>query len=689
MRQVEESTEGAVEKIEQGVSDFLSGQFPNVNFGVDEFEEIRQWQIAADATGLEFYKNHSTTQESESGSTYNTHTTTTVNRAGESGSKNFFVIAHISVTTTAGGIAKIRLFQDGDTMLGEVADGLETPVATPHGFTYNFVKRVSLDNSSHSFEIQFASLAGTIYAENSSIVVLEESANAEYNDRTDELGTGSDTGYVDYLTLTFTPSVQDDYMFFWAGETKAEDERESDALGVRFTNTTDSVVFSEENHSELEDGGNNNKYFTVGGAAYELVQASSHTYKIQMDGEGVSDERYMRRAAIAAIPFGDFENVYTDSQTTKTFHTGTSFSDSNVVLSSQAVNAADHLIIAGMEMSNERDSYNGYWRLVSDDTNFTAHNMEDRDEDTGEYYINFAVHGKTFSTSGNKTFKIQGNSDTTSSLGDGCISKAYMIIAEIPVDLLTEITVSGIAYTDEDGNTLNSSGGDIKLVNSTTGDAFLDDTGTDGTGNWSITVTTVPSAGDDLVIWLDGATANGTLVLKYGAGCTGGHCTGLELYQDRVIIRNEHTGSVTNTDLKDCDSDSTTTGTECQDTEIGFASNGTDPYNLVVGAGRKLYIWTGDTFAPGGTVTTPASNNGADSNVEGDLLIQSGATLSMAANALSIGGDYVNYGTFSQSSGQDTTFTATASGFEITEIFLKMPSSAVPAAHGLSRIPRL
>ena len=229
------------------------------------------------------------------------------------------------------------------------------------------------------------------------------------------------------------------------------------------------------------------------------------------------------------------------------------------------------------------------------------------------------------------------------------------------------IIVSGVAYTDEGSNTLNTSGGAIKLVNSTTGDTFSDSDGTDASGNWSISVTTTPSAGDVLTIWIDGASADGTLVFKYGDGCAGGNCTGLHLYQNRVIIRNEHTVNVTNADLADCDNDTTTTGTECEDTEIGFTSDLSGTYNLVVSDTRKLYVWTTDTFEPGGTVTTSPSNDGTDTNVNGDLLIQSGAALSMGANALSIGGDYTNYGTFSKSSGQDTSFTATASGFEITE----------------------
>ena len=78
----------------------------------------------------------------------------------------------------------------------------------------------------------------------------------------------------------------------------------------------------------------------------------------------------------------------------------------------------------------------------------------------------------------------------------------------------------------------------------------------------------------------------------------------------------------------------------------------------------KLIVWTGKTFTPGGTVTTPASTTQA--NPGGDILIQTSAVLDMGSNALNIGGDFTNSGTFTKSAEQTTVYTATGTGFVVS-----------------------
>ena len=243
------------------------------------------------------------------------------------------------------------------------------------------------------------------------------------------------------------------------------------------------------------------------------------------------------------------------------------------------------------------------------------------------------------------------------------------IAVEIKAAVST-VTVSGTAYTNETGTTLNSSGGTIILVNGATGATFSDADGTDGSGVWSITGVTAPSNGDVLTIWIDGATADGTLALKYGASCTGTpNCTGLSIYQNRVIIRNEHTGSIANSDLANCDNDS---GTNCANTEIGFTSN---TNALTVSSGLELHIWTGDTYDPGGTVTTNAT--GGDLHVDDsatayldtatsaiglDVLVDGGANLTIDADTTIAGGDITTSGTSAVVTTASGTPTVTISG---------------------------
>ncbi|MCK4891470.1 MAG: DUF2341 domain-containing protein, partial [Candidatus Pacebacteria bacterium] len=149
------------------------------------------------------------------------------------------------------------------------------------------------------------------------------------------------------------------------------------------------------------------------------------------------------------------------------------------------------------------------------------------------------------------------------------------------------ITISGIAYTDDGSTTLNSSDGTFKVVNNTTGATSSSAGGTDASGNWSITGVATPSVGDILTIWINEGTDDGTLVVEYGASC-GGYtdCTGLHLYEDRVILRSENDNALANSDFANCDND---TGTNCTDSEIGFTSNAGA---LETSDGRKLILWT-------------------------------------------------------------------------------------------------
>lgn len=215
------------------------------------------------------------------------------------------------------------------------------------------------------------------------------------------------------------------------------------------------------------------------------------------------------------------------------------------------------------------------------------------------------------------------------------------------------VTISGVLYQPSQiadptsrALLLSINGGATQTVNSTV-----------TTGAFSFTTTSVPTNGDVITIWVGGGSVFGTLVLKYGASCTGTpNCTGLSLVENRVNILNKHTGVLANSDLAGCDSD---TGTGCNTSNIKFTVTGS---NLVTADGTSLYV--ASNFTPGGTVTTNPS--GDASSPDGDLSILASTTLNMGTNALSVGGDFDNAGTLTLSSGQTTTFTATATAHAIT-----------------------
>jgi len=422
------------------------------------------------ATGLEFYKNSNLNLGQNATTTYSPHTTCAVDRSTKSDTRNFFVIAHISTTIATAGITpKIRLYLDDAITLGEVSDGLRYSANTAgHGFTYNFVKRVSLDDTNHNVKIQFALSAGsdpgTFDAENSSIMVLEESAYAEYAEiTTPAVHTNAAVGsYVDAVTLTFTPPGEGnlDYLFMWAGELMLEDESNADTGGIRFYNSTDAQVYMANDWGELVDANNDGIYFTQGGACYDTIEPAQHTVKLQIQGGGAADEAYLRNAAIVAIPFSDFENVYNWSQVqTRTNHTGPGWSDSNIA-EAQAVNTADHLVISACAISNESPQQTGIFRMVVDATNIPGYNFDDRDEDTGEWYCYSLGYGVALEA-GIKAFEIEGSSSGVAANVQGVIYDAYMIVAEIPQAAVTyteDMDASGVVAVADETEDLDASG---------------------------------------------------------------------------------------------------------------------------------------------------------------------------------------------------------------------------------------
>ena len=159
------------------------------------------------------------------------------------------------------------------------------------------------------------------------------------------------------------------------------------------------------------------------------------------------------------------------------------------------------------------------------------------------------------------------------------------------------ITVAGVVYLNDE-TTADGTGYTIKAsINGGTAASGS----SNGSGVFSFTTSGSPNVGEFITLWLDTAGGNrGTLVLKYGASCTGyTNCTGLKIVRDQVRLENFNTGSIINTDLAACDND---TGTGCADTDIGFTANAGV---LTVASNWELKVATGVTFAPGNTVTTP------------------------------------------------------------------------------------
>ncbi|MEZ4180032.1 MAG: hypothetical protein R3B41_00730 [Candidatus Doudnabacteria bacterium] len=121
---------------------------------------------------------------------------------------------------------------------------------------------------------------------------------------------------------------------------------------------------------------------------------------------------------------------------------------------------------------------------------------------------------------------------------------------------------------------------------------------TAGTGVFSI-LTAIPNVGDVITVWIDSDGGDqASLVLKYGSSCDSyPDCGSLNLFLGNLVIANNDTGSITTTDLANCDQDS---GLGCSDSDIGFIADS----SLQLSAGvSTLYIANHTSFVPGTDVS--------------------------------------------------------------------------------------
>lgn len=217
-------------------------------------------------------------------------------------------------------------------------------------------------------------------------------------------------------------------------------------------------------------------------------------------------------------------------------------------------------------------------------------------------------------------------------------------------DTVVSGTVSGRIFTDEGTIGLDcSTPRTVALRVNGAGTYSASCSNSPSNGSYSIASVSL-SAGDIITVFVSGASEKAVTVTR----SSNATITNFDLYQNRLIVRHEDDGPVSNADLDQFDSGG--------NADVPFTVTGGA---LTVSSGSELYVWTGMTFTPGGTVTTTVTGTAA--GAAGDVHVQSTATLVMEANALSVGGDYTNSGTVSRSAGQTTTFAATGSGFTITQ----------------------
>ncbi|MCH7883507.1 hypothetical protein IIA95_03790, partial [Patescibacteria group bacterium] len=217
-----------------------------------------------------------------------------------------------------------------------------------------------------------------------------------------------------------------------------------------------------------------------------------------------------------------------------------------------------------------------------------------------------------------------------------------------------EITVSGTLYSDEGSSQLDGGSITVQLRVATATPGVFSTTTDSGSGAWQITNidTTGMGVGTPISVWIDGdANTRAFTLTKASSTASGANITGLDLYQNRIIMKHEATSgtSTTNADLAFFDNDN--------DSDIQFTSVAGGL--LSVFKDQELHIWDGDTFAPGGAITI---HGNASSTTDGSLHIDDNATLT-AGGAISVAGNWdADTGSTFTEGGNTVTFNATTTG---------------------------
>jgi len=213
-----------------------------------------------------------------------------------------------------------------------------------------------------------------------------------------------------------------------------------------------------------------------------------------------------------------------------------------------------------------------------------------------------------------------GNAWTSSDLDslevgvDNAASVASRVTALFAFVDFTGVKVSGTIYSDEGSTAYNCSGDNLTIGAAIAGGTTVTNTCTAAGGTYDI-VLSQPAVADPIAVWIDsGETPKATAVTL--ATDTTSNITDLHLYQNRLILRHENAGPITNAKLATADN-----------TDAGIRYSVASS-NLTVESGIELHVWTGKTYTAGGTVTTNVT--GGDFHVDDSAT----ATLDTSSNAL-------------------------------------------------------
>ncbi len=180
-----------------------------------------------------------------------------------------------------------------------------------------------------------------------------------------------------------------------------------------------------------------------------------------------------------------------------------------------------------------------------------------------------------------------------------------------------------------------------------------------GTATGTFTVTGVTFSGDlTFTIYLDSEGGpRGAVITKSVTT----DLTGINIYQNRVILRHEDVSPITIADMNAWDFD--------DEPDLPYTVSTSGPNSLVVRSDTELWVWSGKTFAPGGSITL---QSGSTNSYDGKFHLDNNAVFTGASGETHTIGGGISFDSGS-------TFTAGGSSFLLTATNTGKIISAVPS----------
>jgi hypothetical protein len=388
------------------------------------FKEARQWQIASDAL-LEYYETSDLTATScttACPTTFTTFETLTVDRTGESVSKDFLILASMvleSDETSGNGGFGTQLTIDG-TVVTDIGLGatnvmvITSPAgdADAGGLTFSVVATTTIAVESIDIDLDYkmslANDAGS--ARDASIVALELPSGTFAEQEVDQELTGSNTGQVNKMDLTFTPPAQEDYLLIGYTEGTSEDWNDSGspqhAFVVEGTEATSTMLLFGTN--DVYNAAGNNAAF-VPLMAWDIVNLTAVSYSVAwfMKGNGTVDEAAQQQTRILAIPLTNFSFHYESDDSVTNIN---STNLSTVLSLTATVDPGNHIILFHTESDNEDgSSETAYVNFQADGDDLDQGPTYEFDDSIPDWNLIARSYAKNL-TGGSKTFTIQGAS---------------------------------------------------------------------------------------------------------------------------------------------------------------------------------------------------------------------------------------------------------------------------------------